>query len=264
MTPLAPTPTITVNVDATNPGQFFACCALLELADRRWSGAEGWFSRGDGTFLIAARGSLEELVEKVATAELTAVRPSDIYSSPLIIGEPFHLVIDWWESDSTGAKDLKVWAGSMESVGIARAMQGAMREDPRFRGSDLFNVGMVAMTADDPPKPKVPYHFDARRSTNAHTRDVGFATDTVKLESVGHPAVEFLCLVGLQVSRPAPTNTLRVYDYFTWHVPLLPSLLLAATTGSLGLADARGYRFQNWFRTGQKKHKAFRPAVPLS
>ena len=35
---------IRVNVDPTNPGQFFACCGLLELADRLWPGAEGWFA----------------------------------------------------------------------------------------------------------------------------------------------------------------------------------------------------------------------------
>lgn len=38
-----PRSNINVNVDVTNPGQFFACCGLLELADRLWPGAEGWF-----------------------------------------------------------------------------------------------------------------------------------------------------------------------------------------------------------------------------
>ncbi len=42
-----PKPTIRVNVDPTNPGQFFACCGLLELADRLWPGAEGWFEKGE-------------------------------------------------------------------------------------------------------------------------------------------------------------------------------------------------------------------------
>ena len=41
-----PVATIRVDVDATNPGQFFAWCGLLELADRRWGGAEGWFTPG--------------------------------------------------------------------------------------------------------------------------------------------------------------------------------------------------------------------------
>ena len=34
---------IAVQVDVGNPGQFFACCGLLELAHRMWPGAEGWF-----------------------------------------------------------------------------------------------------------------------------------------------------------------------------------------------------------------------------
>ena len=30
---------IRIPVKLTNPGQFFACCGLLELADRLWPGA---------------------------------------------------------------------------------------------------------------------------------------------------------------------------------------------------------------------------------
>ncbi len=30
---------IAIPVDLTNPGQFFACCGLLELADRLWHGS---------------------------------------------------------------------------------------------------------------------------------------------------------------------------------------------------------------------------------
>ena len=39
----APKPTLRLRLDARNPGHFFACCGLLELADRAWGGAEGWF-----------------------------------------------------------------------------------------------------------------------------------------------------------------------------------------------------------------------------
>ena len=47
-----PIPSIRVKVDVTNPGQFFACCGLLELADRLWPGAEGWFEEGHFAFLV--------------------------------------------------------------------------------------------------------------------------------------------------------------------------------------------------------------------
>src|SRR5579885_1814081 len=119
-----PQPSITVNVETTNPGQFFACCGLLELADRLWPGAEGWFE--SERFCMSAGGSLNHLVRAIATAELTLMRADDIYSSPLTMGKPFRLLTsDWWETDRTGAKDLKVWAGTMESYGIAYAMQQA-------------------------------------------------------------------------------------------------------------------------------------------
>src|SRR5947207_624032 len=46
----SPARDITIPVDLLNPGQFFACCGLLELADRTWRDVEGWFS--DQCFLM--------------------------------------------------------------------------------------------------------------------------------------------------------------------------------------------------------------------
>lgn len=257
-----PEPAITINVDVTNPGQFFACCGLLELADRLWPGAEGWFSKDDRAFLISAAGNLTQLVHAVAAAELLHVHPGDPYSSPVKIGAPFRpLLVDWWETDVREARDLKVWAGTMESYGIARAMQHALGSE-RFASSELFDVGMVVTQPHDIAKKKEPYYFDARRTPNAHSRDVGFSPNDLGMTSTAHPAVELLCLVGLQVARPRSTAEMRVYDYFTWRVPLPSNLLLAASTGMMELAGSYGYRFENWFRTGQRKHKAFRFAVP--
>jgi CRISPR-associated protein Csb3 len=87
--------------------------------------------------------------------------------------------------------------------------------------------------------------------------------DALKMTTVAYPAVEFLCLVGLQRARPALTGKARVFDYFTWSVPLPISLLPVATTGQLGHVGAVGYRFENSFRTDQRKHKAFLPATPI-
>ena len=95
-----PQPSITVNVDVTNPGQFFACCGLLELADRLWPGAEGWFSDDGSEFNVACDGTLSDLVNAIASANLVHTNPADLYSSPLVIAEPFRpLSIDWWETN---------------------------------------------------------------------------------------------------------------------------------------------------------------------
>ena len=68
-----PEPNIRIKVDPTNPGQFFACCGLLELADRLLDGAEGWFE--DSKFLIRPLGfvdaralNLGGLLQKIAGA----------------------------------------------------------------------------------------------------------------------------------------------------------------------------------------------------
>jgi len=258
-----PEPSISVDVDAANPGQFFACCALLALADRLWPGAEGWFIRGEQQFLIAAGGSLEGLISRMSQASMEASTPEDTTSSPVLIGDPFHLSIDWWETDLTGARDLKVWAGTMESYGIARALQQSMRI-PAFWTSALFDEGMVVANSEDSTKKKEPFCFDCRRADNAHSRDVGFSPNDLSLTSIAHPAVELLCLIGLQFARPVATTRTRVYEYWTWPAPVPANVILAASTGSLQLPGARGFRFENWFRTGQRKHKAFKRALPIS
>jgi CRISPR-associated protein Csb3 len=257
------TPSFSVNVDPTNPGQFFACCGLLELADRLWPGAEGWFGERGREFCIACgEHSLAELISAIAHATLVHKDASDSYSSPVRIGDPFRPIdIDWWTIDQTGARDLKVWAGTMESYGIARAMQQAIRA-AAFESADLLQIGMVVTNPDDPSKKKEPFYFDARRSPNAHSLDVGFSANDLGLTSTAHPAVELLCLIGIQVARPAFTNQKRIYDYSLWPIPLPANLILPASTGAMQIPGAQVFRFENWFRTGQKKHKAFRSAIP--
>lgn len=254
---------IVVNVDPTNPGQFFACCGLLEFADRLWPGAEGWFEGEE--FKIECEGSLPELVRQVTSANLTLLDPDDIYSGRVSLGERFRIRLDWWHEagGKKDAKDLKVWAGTMESFGIARAMQHALRGE-HFFTDELLNVGMVVPDPDDPKKKKEPFYFDSRRGPNAHSRDVGFSANDLGLTTTAFPAVELLCLVGIQRCLPAKTDETRIYKYFTWAMPLALVLLPAAVSGLLPGVGAQGYRFENWFRTGQRKHKAFRSAIPIS
>jgi CRISPR-associated protein Csb3 len=262
-----PTPTIRVTVDPCNPGQFFACCGLLELADRLWPGAEGWFdNRHFG--ITSAGGSLPELLTAVCDAELTQLDATDDFSSPIELGLPLCLRLDWWTDERAGGKAAKVWAGSMRSVRIARAMRHALRQ-PEFHSENLFDRGVIVYDPDESDKKVEPYYFDSRRGANAQALDIGFAPDAVKerdapaepMKTAAYPAVEWFCLVGLQRARPARTATPRVFDYFSWSVPLPASLLPAAVTGQLSHVGANGYRFENAFRTDQRKHKSFLPST---
>jgi CRISPR-associated protein Csb3 len=255
------THTIRIRVDATNPGQFFACCGLLELAARISAGAAGYFEENE--FVISEAPAIENLIASIVAAQLVKLDPDDTTASPIRIPVPFGIRLDWWKTGDRASSDLKVWAGTMESFRIARAMQHAMRA-PEFSTTEMLNIGTVAFDPDDSLTKVEPFYFDARRGPNAQSRDVGFAPNDLGMTTVASPAVEFLCLVGLQRVRPVPTGKPRIFDYRTWAVPLPPQVAPAAAAGLLPAVAARGYRFESWFRTGQRKHKAFITAKPIT
>jgi len=68
---MSDTATFSVHVDVTNPGQFFACCGLLEVAHRLWPGAEGRFAE-DERFVLST--SCPEATANVEQALIEALR----------------------------------------------------------------------------------------------------------------------------------------------------------------------------------------------
>lgn len=252
-------PNISVDVDLTNPGQFFACCGLLELADRLWPSVEGWFEHDQ--FHINSAGNLNALLRAISTTLVEALDPEDNMASPMRLPAPIDLRLDWWNDTTAHGKRLKVWAGSMQSPRISRAMQHALADVPPT--ATILNFATVVHDPHQPKKKVEPYYFDSRRGWNAKSLDIGFAPDSLKMTTLAHPATEFLCLVGLQRFRPAATNKQRVFDYHTWSEPLPPVLAALATCGKLKPFSLSAYRFENAFRTDQKKHKSFLPATPI-
>ena len=274
---------ICVRVDPTNPGQFFACCGLLEVADRLWGGAEGWFDAGSFRIRSSGRGSLPGLLRLFRAAPLLDDRSggggedsegdddSDDGNGaqPLEIALPDlsrPMRLDWWSE-----KSLKPWAGSMKVRLIYRAMTSAIDEacaDPFNDGRVVFDPGSDAdgRTSIKTKKPtkREPFYFDARRGASARSLDAGFAPDAIqRMRTVAYPAVESLCLVGLQRFRPAPADARRVFEYHTWASPLDAMVGPAAVCGFLPDVGSRAFRFSNAFRTDQRKHKAFSPATPI-
>ncbi len=296
-------PTICIHVDPSNPGQFFACCGLLELAERLWDGVEGWFSSEQPVFMISSTNEKEcdviQLVERLVATGLEGELSPELHKERqelekkkkvlkkedkaltkreeerrkelgkmlreghIVIGKPFDLRLDWWQDEHEDIP--KTWAGSQEVLRIARAAQTLLRKafefpTPLDYASVMRPVKENAEGGDDKVEP---FYFDARRGVNALAIDIGFMPDPLKMQTVSYPAVEFLCLVGLQRFRPRPTDTKRVFDYFTWSVPLPAQVAPLAVAGQLPFVGGQGYRFQVAFRTDQKKHKAFTPAIPI-
>lgn len=254
---------IRVAVDPTNPGQFFACCGLLELADRLWPGAAGWFE--DGEFILVMpnerRPSLERLLGTIIDAELQVETVQEPTTSPLLLGEPFGIRLDWWRDDRSGGSTFKTWAGQQKVVGIARAMHRALARAIPL-GARLLDLAEILPDPDEPKKSVAPFYFDARRAAGALNLDIGFSTDAQKIDTLSFPAVEFLCLIGLQRFRAGSPGD-RTFRYYTWsrQTPLPPPVAAAVACGAVPLRGRQGYSFRLLFRT--KYLKGFLPAIPI-
>lgn len=265
---------ITIPVDLSNPGQFFACCGLLELSDRLWPTSSGWFESGrqGSAFHIATPhgGNLRDLLAAAnqiqfdvavdgGSEEEGADNAGDI--EPLIVTSPVPMVLDWWSD-----KSIKPWAGSMKERPIFFAMLRAI--DPIHR--DPFNdlravldpIGSGdAKRRQRPGKKREPFYFDCRRGASAHPLDSGFSPDTHHLESECCPAVEAMCFIGLQRARPAPMDKPNRSRYTAWTKPLPTNALAPFVCGAINIEGSTSYSFDNCFRTDQKKHKCFSRAV---
>lgn len=293
---------IELKVDVTNPGHFFACCGLVELTACLVPNVFSHFEQGDNKewrFVMTATSvrksnqefTLPAILKAFAAAELTVAdaqlpagesvndeintddatntgsRTAD-RNAPLYLGSPFNLRLDWWKTSTQKTGPLKVWAGSMDCLRIARAMKDAVgeiiqRDDASGRQNILFNSRVVYGNKEGKPQKVEPFYFDAKRGPNADARDVGFSPNSLKFETVAAPAVEILCLIGLQRATPIPADEPRQFIYHLWTKPLPSTILAAALNGLLPGSTQFSYRFESWFRTSQRKHKAFLSAQPI-
>jgi CRISPR-associated protein Csb3 len=232
-------PTISVHVDPANPGQFFACCGLLELADRICGGAEGWFDSEGHKFLLrcteagkhvaaATLGmNIVQCLVKNTMTECQIKRRNEILSmpkkdrvefekvggekkaldslwreAPIVLPEPFGLRVDWFSDARAGGATFKTWAGQQSVYQILVGIQSALREGG-WAGSDPESWLMRSSDADC-----LPFNFDSDLAGVGSDLDLGFSLDPLKsskasrIQLYTRPMIEFLSFVGLQRFRP--------------------------------------------------------------
>jgi CRISPR-associated protein Csx14 len=244
-----PSPNITIPVDLTNPGQFFACCGLLELADRFWPGAEGWFEEKGSEFYIAftgeSKGSLRELLAILVMDPPTAVaklKCNGLDVAPIIAplafsfdgGSTTTLILDSWTQiriDKGVAKVISnppwnFWSGQQTSL---RIWNGLRAELAKQVIADAFS------DSANPFSNRVfqggRFGFDCGPAWNA--LDVGFSPNEQGMEVESSPLVELLAVMGLQRFRPVMNDDRDGFDYFTWHRAFSPSVAAAAMAGTI-------------------------------
>ena len=272
-------PTATLAVNPTNPGHYFACCGLFELAARITANvttaepALAWFEQDSASrqwrFHLANTLPLADLLKKITTAEIAALNSQDRAKSALEIrlsNGKTNLRLDWWRHEGGAIGKLKPWAGNTSVRDIADDMRQTMKSELATAAAAATEYILSSTsTANDGE----PFYFDANRAVNARAQDVGFSVDKlrkggIRISTNAAPAVELLALIGLQRTRPPLAvnehGREREYDYHFWREPL-PVALLAATVNGLLPDTTAGFRFSNPSRA--KDYRAFAPANAL-
>jgi hypothetical protein len=232
---------IRINLDPTNPGQFFACCGLLELADRLWPGAEGQFLNRE--FLLTAQGSLTKIIKELTESSLSVCANEGEPSIHPVRLANFDLKLSWWlRDDWSRFQDkpkekrvgfmktaLKFWAANASSGQIAGRLLDAMPHPKTDNEARYFEPSECISTR---------FGLDAGPAWTA--LDVGFSINEHPIGVKTSAAVELLAAIGLQRCRPIIHE--KGIDYVIWRTPLSPLVLSAAVCGQIANDSCTWYR----------------------
>lgn len=281
---------IQIPVDLTNPGQFFACCGLLELADRLWPGAEGWFD-GFHFFVIGpSECSLSALFKALAACDITnTMTPAQIerleeLSSmkkkdreaapgladekksleslrrelPVVISGRMTFRVDWFCDAFSGGNRLKTWAGQQSVLDITKAMHSGLALVPPESKSVLWeSVRGIGL----------PFNFDSDLGGQGSALDIGFSFDPLasseatRIEGACKPVLELLTFIGLQRFRPREIPGDNRFVYAAWGSPLPPTVAAVVVSTAVTVGDELMHEFKLLYRT--KYLKSFLPAIPF-
>jgi CRISPR-associated protein Csb3 len=247
----------TFDVDLLNPGQFFACCGLLELANAYFFNVKmldaplAWF--GESQFHLSC--DTTEMLESFYQCKIQPISDENSgeddpeeKSGTILLADPFQIRLDWWSDLQCRRMGLKTWSGGQTVSGFFEGMRKAVVGATTRPGSLLLH----RLRLRDPK----PFYFDAGNSRNT-ALDVGFSTDAYKLDLFVSPATELLALIGLQRFRPYEIESRVRCGYMTWKEPLPIEIAAAVACGALPTLSETHFSCPLVNRTADARYKAF-------
>jgi len=251
---------VQVSFDPCNPGQFYACCGLIELLDIAGRPAVSHFKLDprrphQADFVLANEADLDiqATLAGLKEANYRALPRRRAKNSPTkdsiapaavsVLGQEF--ILDWWLDEfHDRAVSLKCWAGQMTTHKL-------LTEVPRLLEPGALSFDTSAFTS-------ARFGIDPRSSWVA--LDLGYSPNEQGQESRTYPVVELLAAFGLQGFRPAGNRNIG-YEYSLWLSPLPCTVArLASAAPWEGLPSARYI-----FRLGERgSYKFFCFSKPMS
>lgn len=221
--------TLRIPVDVTNPGQFFACCGLLELAHRQWPAAEGWFESGRFSLarLDQEAADLSDLLRPLLACTIERLPGADAKTAPIRLGTPLCVSLRWWLRSDGSANLFKTWAANATSLQMFCKWRQPLAN--LFDSIKNSPEGLFAFTS----RIQGSYGFDSDLCWDALTVGFSFNEHSGLKALPTRPPVEMLGALGLQRFFPNLDERAQIVQYATWGVPLTAPVASAASLGLL-------------------------------
>jgi CRISPR-associated protein Csx14 len=212
-------PELRISLDPCNPGQFFACCGLIELFDLNGAKAfskfeVNWRSPRTAEFVLTSESDLDlgSIARAIRDAKYEPLHRSGAEGRPpdkdsiapaqvSIFGKRF--MLDWWlEWFHHKPRSLKCWAGQVTTQKLISILPAMVPNDGLS-----FDDGVLTTTR---------FGIDPRSAWVA--LNLGYSPNEQGQESSTYPVIEMLGAFGLQGFRPAGSRA----EGFTYHLWLSP------------------------------------------
>ena len=228
-----------IPIDPWNPGQFYACCGLIELFGLKSStGTASYFDLNPGQprfgdFIITSESELDinSLIRDLRAAKYSFIEESEksVWPVEVLIREET-LILDWWLNPfRSKPTHIKCWAGQVTTGKLIEELTTCL---PLDAGTRLFESSRMM---------KSKFGIDPRSAWNS--LGVGYSPNEHQQDSATFPAVELLAAIGLQGFGPE-VKTRGSVKYHAWR-SALPRICgrRAARTPWKGL-DVASYEFE--------------------
>jgi hypothetical protein len=247
-----------IPLDPTNPGQFYACCGLVELFDFLGHDVLSRFELNPkrpklAEFAVteASEKDLAHVLGQVVDARYETLTDTRAETSVLPVRaelESGAIELDWWLDEfRMEATVLKCWAGQVTSGRLFKELPPLI--DSEASPVQLFHAARAS---------KSKFGVDPRSAWNA--LDFGYSPNEQGQDAATFPAVEMLAAFGLQGFRPFPSRDRRAH-YSLWLEDLPRIAAIQASLAPWDGANVAAFEFEIAKR-GQS-YKYFTPATPV-
>ncbi len=236
---------IRIPVNLHNPGEFLACCGVLEITSRATSGGVTPCGRFDQSVfeLHDAPVSILDMLRKLTDAEPMSGDADESRNALATLAIlPFRLCLDWWREPGRGKERwaktrFKLWAGRQTSNTIYTTLRTTLAQ----------SLAAEKVRADGPFALRSPltsrFEFDPGAAWNA--LDAGFSPNDQGYGVQSSPVVELLAAIGIQRFRPIPVSSDRdAFEFVAWSQPLPTCVAAGAASGCVPDPAARRFRFR--------------------